>query len=319
MQTESERHPHRITRSRTAALLAATLAFSGCASVDQAAFVAFSNSVETLQEGSQSHTRSVVSTSRDALEQAIAKGELSPADLQLEFTGPFETRYGFADNEPTYIKYDRFQRGLVALNGALREYAQALPMLAGGAAQGDILPSPAQFEQLTRELNANAVRAATTLGLTPDAAQGALLTTAAVELFKAYLAHSRRELLRAAIRETQPQIQAFAELAQQAVRILAGQVESDYQVRFLPLALASPPKAAPLLKLNRETRAELAALQSIADSYRTLPAAHRDLALAAASRPGVLAGLTAFNREAERLRGLLDELTRANAALDRAR
>jgi hypothetical protein len=286
---------------------------AGCASVDTQSFVAFSASVERLKSGSEAHTEATVNDSRDKLIRAVAAGELSPADLQLEFTGPFETRYGFADNEPTFIKYDRFQGGLVALNSALAGYAQALVVLAGGSAQGDILPSTEQFERMTRELNTNAMRAASTLGLNPGGDQSALLTTAAVQLFKAYLAHSRREMLQTAIQEVQPRILAFAELARQAVRILAGQIESDYNARFLSLALATPPKAPPLLKLNRETRAELAALKSIADSYRALPAAHQDLALAAARKPGLLAGLTAFNREADRLGALLLELKRTNA------
>ncbi len=50
------------------------------------------------------------------------------------------------------------------------------------------------------------------------------------------------------------------------------------------------------------------------DSYRALPRAHQDLALAAAHKPGLRAGLNTFKLEANRLRALLGELKRTNAA-----
>ena len=101
--------------------------------------------------------------SRQELVQKVADGEVSPADLQLQFgtTDPFSTTYGFAENEPNYPKLLRFRQGLSVLNDAMITYARSLVVLAGGGVEGDILPSRARFDQMARDLNANASTAAT--------------------------------------------------------------------------------------------------------------------------------------------------------------
>jgi hypothetical protein len=166
---------------------------------------------------------------------------------------------------------------------------------------------------MAKDLNRNAMAAAGTLQLDVGAERGALLSTAAVRLFQAYIESRRRDALAAAIAEVQPNIEAYATAADQAARLLAEGVETDYLTRFLPLATATPADVRPILRLNEETQARLATLQALSASYRQLPQAHADLVRAASTRPGVLAGLTAWNQEVNRLAALVGELAKANA------
>src|SRR5690349_952632 len=120
---------------------------SGCASVDTGPFTQFASSVKSLQAGSDSQASAAVTASRQALVDQVGSGEVSPADLQLEFdpSNPFVTTYGFAEREPNFVKLIRFRQGLAALNGVMVDYAQSLVVLAGGEQGGDILPTSAQF------------------------------------------------------------------------------------------------------------------------------------------------------------------------------
>lgn len=289
---------------------------TGCKSVATGPFSDFSSSLQPLRAGTDAEAGSAADASRQELVAKVAAGEVSPADLQLEFdpSDPFTTTYGFAQNEPDFVKLLRFRQGLSSLNDAMIGYAQSLVVLAGGGQGGDIVPTTAQFDQMARDLNANAGSAAAALGVKIAPGRQALLSTAAVELFKAYIESKRRRALAQAIREVQPNVEEFAGAAQQAVDFLASLVQTGYDRQILPLATASPPDATPILTLNDATQARLATLRSLSKSYAALPAAHRDLAAAAAERKTGLAGLIALSDEATRLQGLVTELAKANAA-----
>lgn len=289
---------------------------TGCASVDPGPFTQFASSLEPLRAGSDAQAETAATASRQELVENVASGKVSPADLQLEFdpSNRFATKYGFADNEPNFVKLIRFRQGLSALNDAMITYAQSLAMLAGGGSSGDILPTSAQFEQMARDLNANAGTAATALGVNVGPDQRALLSTAAVQLFQAYIEHKRRRDLAQAIGEVQPRIDEFSRAAQEAVRFLASMVETDYDKAILPLATAQPPNASPILDLNDQTQATLATLGALSSSYGAVSEAHRDLKAAASKKPGALPGLIALTNEAIRLQGFVNQLAQANAA-----
>jgi len=289
---------------------------AGCASVDTGPFVQFASSLQSLRTGSDSQADTAVTASRQELVDKVTEGEVSPADLQLEFapSNPFVTSYGFAEKEPNFAKLIRFRQGLAALNDAMIDYAQSLVVLSGGGQGGDILPTSAQFDQMARDLNANAGTAAAALGVNIGPDQQALLSTAAVQLFKAYIEHKRRKDLAEAIGQVQPRVEEFSRAAQEAVHFLASMVETDYNKEFLPLATVNPPNATPILNLNDTTQATLATLATLSSSYAALPAAHRDLRAATAKKTGGLSGLIAFTNEAIRLQGFVDQLAKANAA-----
>lgn len=292
----------------------AVVVFGGCATVDPSPFAQFASSLQPLRSGSDTQSAARAEASRQDLIRDVAAGELTADQLQLAPvpSQPFRMTYGFAESEPNFIKFSRFRQGLSALNDAMIGYAQSLVVLAGGGEGGDILPTTAQFDQLARDLNANAGAAAGALGVTLDPNRQALLSAAAIQLFKTYIESKRRHALAGAIAEVQPQVEALAGAAQGAIRILASPVVTEYSDQVLPLAVASPPDAVPILKLNDDTQATLAALESLWRSYGALPAAHRDLAEAAAKKKTGLAGIVALGNEAVHLQGLLAELQKAN-------
>jgi hypothetical protein len=310
--------PRAKTPSRALALLVlgVTVLGTGCASVDTGPFAQFASSLQSLQSGSDSQAGAAALSSRQDLIAQVASGEVSPADLQLQFSesSPFATSYGFAEKEPNFVKLMRFRQGLAELNGAMVTYAQSLAVLSGGGQGGDILPTSAQLDQMAKDLNANAGTAAEALGMTIGSGDRAFLSTAAVQLFKAYIEHRRRKDLVQAIEEVQPRVDEFARAAQQAVHFLASMVQTDYNEEILPLATVTPANATPILALNDTTQATLATLAALSSSYGALPDAHRDLKAAAAKRTGGLSGLIALTNEAIRLQGFVDQLAKANAA-----
>jgi hypothetical protein len=286
----------------------------GCASVDPGPFTQFASSLQSVQAGSDSQAGAAATASRQDLVEKVASGQVSTETLQLQFNGPFVASYGSASNEPLFVKLVRFRQGLAALNDAMLGYAQSLVVLAGGGQGGDILPTSAQFDQMAKDLNTNAGTAAAALDVKLGSEEQALLSTAAVQLFKAYIEHKRRKDLVQAIEEVQPRVEEFSKAAQQAVHLLATRVQTDYTVDLLPLALASPPNATPILNLNDTTQTTLATLEALSSSYGALPAAHRDLKAAASKKTTGLSGLIALTNEAIRLQGFVTQLAKANAA-----
>lgn len=290
---------------------------TGCASVDPAPYNEFAASLTPLRDAIDAQATEAATASRKEFVEKVTDGEISPADLQLEFSSAdsFATSYGFAaDGEPNFVKFKRFQLGLSALNNAMISYAQTLAILAGGDSSGDILPSTTEFDQMARDLNTNVGTAATALGVSVDPGQQALLSTAAIQFFKAYINHQRRKELVAAINEVQPRVADYSSSAQQAVRLLASLVETDYNKKILTLLTVSPPNADAILTFNDATQTTLGTLQSMSNSYGALPAAHRDLIAAADNKTTGLAGIIALGEEASRLNGLVKQLTQANAA-----
>jgi hypothetical protein len=288
---------------------------AGCASVDTGPFTQFASSLQSLRTGSDSQAGAAATASRQELVEKVATGEVSPADLQLEVdpSNPFVTSYGFAENEPNFVKLIRFRQGLAELNDAMIAYAQSLVVLSGGGQGGDILPTSAQFDQMAQDLNANAGTAASALGVNIGPDQRALLSTVAVQLFKAYIENKRRKDLAEAIGEVQPRIDEFSHAAQEAVHFLASMVNTDYHKEVLPLATVKPPNATPILNLNDTTQATLATLAALSSGYGAAGDAHRDLKAATAKKPSGLSGLIALTNEAIRLQGFVNR-AKANAA-----
>lgn len=295
------------------------LSLAGCASVDPEPFSRFADSLQPLRQAVDTQMATAVTGSREELIQKVSDKDdpIIAPDLQLDFPASthFVSRYGFGqDGEPKFVKFNRMRLGLSSLNDAVIAYARSLEMLAGGAKSGDILPSTTEFDQMARNLNTNAGTAAAALKLGTDPGKQALLSTAAIQLFKAFIENERRKDLVNAIGEVQPQIEAYSMAARQAVVLLAEVVKTNYTITVEPLLEAVPPNAVPILKLNDTTQTTLAMLQSMANSYQSLPAAHRDLKAAANRKTTGLAGIIALGEEASRLNGLVKQLAEVNVA-----
>ena len=294
---------------------------AGCATVDPVPFTQFAAALKPLRTETDTRAGTAAAASRADLLQKVAGGEVSLADLQLQFgtaANPFAATYSLAEPEANFTKFIRFRQGLAALNDAMIGYAEPLVVLAGGGKGGDIIPTTAQFDKLAQDLNANSGTAARALGLRLDPGRQALLSTAAIEIFKAYIESRRREALAEAIMEVQPRVEEFSTAAQEAVRLLATLINTDYLDKILKLSRevnkTKPVNAAPVLELNDATQQTLATLEVLANSYRALPAAHRDLAAAASKKATGLAGIVVLGDQAARLNGLITQRTTANEA-----
>ncbi len=308
--------PHRAFIRKKFVSFAVIVLMAGCASVDPAPFNQFASSLQPLRAGIDAEAKLAAEASRQALIQKVNNGEVSPADLQLQFDSdnPFAATYGFVETRPNFIKLKRFRRGLASLNEAMVAYAQTLVILAGGSQNGDSLPTTAQFDQMARDLNANTGNAASALGLRLDPDEQAFLSAGAIRLFKAYIDTKRYSALANALSKVQPRVVEFSDTAQQAVRLLASLVTTEYNSKVLSLAVASPPDAAPILALNDSTQVTLATLGSLYNNYAALPAAHNDLIAVASTKSTGLTGIIALGTEAKRLQGLVEELSKANEA-----
>lgn len=290
----------------------------GCASVDPAPFNQFAEGLNSLRDGTDAMAADDVQNARDRFVGDVRSGEVSLLDLQLGFEAPFGYDYAFGD-EPLYVKLGRFQRGMMELNKAMIAYADLLAILAGGE-----VVEPSTFDQLTTDLNANALSAANALNLEIGGDDTALLTTVAVAAFRGVLEKKRRSGLAGAITEVQPQIDEYSRRMVVAVKFLATGVTSDYDDQFRAIIgpVAEAAGAAPVdeaviesvLALNLQTEQTLGTLAALSESYQRLPAAHRDLAGAAGGKPGGLTGLISFTNEALRLHTLYLTLATANEA-----
>ena len=70
---------------------------------------------------------------------------------------------------------------------------------------------PTSFDQMARELNANASTAAAALGVSVDSDSQGLLSAVAIRLFRAYIETKRSATLREAIAEVQSQVDEFSD------------------------------------------------------------------------------------------------------------
>jgi hypothetical protein len=280
---------------------------SGCAKINTAPFNQFKTGLESLREGADAQAAVDVENARARFVARAKSGKIEIPDLQLGFNAPFGYEYSFGD-EPLYVTLTRFEQGMSALNGAMISYAQLLVTLAG-----DETIDPTRFDQLTKDLNGNATAAAKALKLNIPGNETALLSTAAVAIFRAIVERKRRRELTSAIREVQPQVVAYSNAMKTALAFLATGVTTDYDDQISPL-IQPPGDVDGILKLNQNTVTTLKTLDALSASYGKLPEAHADLAKAATKRPGVLTGIIDFTNEALRLNALAKELAAANEA-----
>ncbi len=294
-----------------------TVGLLGCASVDPAPFDQFAQGLRSLRDGTDALATVDVQNARDRLSEQIRSGDVSLLDLQLGFGPEFVHNFPFGE-EPLFVQLERFQIGLLALNDAMIGYADLLARLAGNE-----VVDRATFDQLTTDLNANALSAANALDLGIGGDDSALLSTVAVTAFRGVIESKRRAGLAGAIKDVQPQMAEFSRKMVVAIKFLATGVTTDYDDQFR--AIVGPVAAAggepiddavieKVLTLNTRSQETLGTLSALSASYQRLPAAHEDLIKAAGKKPGGLAGLIAFTNEALRLHTLYTNLAAANEA-----
>lgn len=291
-------------------MLGLVAALSGCASIDPAPFNQFKTGLESLRDGADVQAATDVQNARARFITWAKADKERIRKLRLEFPidSDFGAQYPESLGVPLYVTLTTFQEGLKSLNSAMVDYATLLTNLAA-----DGLIDASQFDQLTKDLNGNATAAAAALKFSLPATETALLSTAAVALFRAALEGQRRKHLKSGIEAVQPQVEAYSKAMKSAILLLATGVTADYVDQVKPL-ISAPDQVDNILDLNEKTQATLGTLGSMHASYDKLPTAHADLAKAADKSTGSLPGLSSFINEAQRLNTLFRELETANKA-----
>ena len=222
----------------TSLFLVLAAALCGCASVDPQPFDQFAAGLKSLREGTAAQAVIDVRDARNRFVQRAESGAIDVPDLQLAWSLPFGYKYGFGD-EPLYVKLDRFQRNLEALHNAMVTYANLLAKLAG---KEDV--NQTRFDQLTKDLNANASAAVEALDLEISTGDTALLSTAAVAIFRAVIEKQRGKDLARAIREVQPRVDEYSKQVQLAIKFFATGVTVDYDDQTNPIINDAATRAA---------------------------------------------------------------------------
>jgi hypothetical protein len=291
-------------RSSLCLLAAQLLLTLGCSSLDPSRFQSFSTSLQELTTGVEAQADQDYTSTRARFVAEAGTGKIALTRLQLSFDADDSYGFSYAEGEPLFVKVHRFQLGIGRLNQAMQAYAALLVELAGG----ELIPQ-ARFDQLTRDLNANAAAAARTLGMEVSGQDLGLISTTAVEVLRGLLEQKRRRALAEAVAANQERIEQFAGRMEEAIELLAAGVRQDYTQQYMKIALAAvdaPDRTDAvnqILALNQQTEESLRMLRSLAASYRALPAAHAALARDAGQAAG-LGGLVDLANHTLHLRAL---------------
>jgi type II secretory pathway pseudopilin PulG len=220
-------------------------------------------------------------------ERQIVEGAAGGADKvePLVLTQPTGQPFAWvsSDPPPLYLTAARFRTGVYQLNTVIVEYAGLLAQLASPD-----LVKPETFDKLATDLNGNLRSAVTALGGSPPNKEIAIFSTAAAAGFKAYVQHKQKSALLKALQDNQSTIEEVAEMGAKAVQTTAAAFWNEYRntSKGFTDALArsgTPPAARQvayrgLVDLDDKFIKELSALRGLHESYKALPAAHRELA-----------------------------------------
>lgn len=259
-----------------AGILAASLLIlataTACSSIKGEPFSAFSTSVQQLREGADASLSTIQNRTRDRHIVEASTGDFSkiePLLLKREAGDPFGWS---SSNPPLFMKTARFRDGVFRLNSTLVSYSGLLVQLSSGE-----LAKTETFDQLARDLNGNLRDALTAVGVPqPPNKEIAILSTAASAGFRAYIQAKQKTMLLDALRQNQPAIEEASELGASAVRIAALALRNEYDL--LSGQLAAKKSVRDLVDLNDKFVKEMQALRILHLSYKSLPAAHSELA-----------------------------------------
>lgn len=256
-------------------LALAVLAAAGCASISaesSSAFSAFSASTLQLRDGADASLGVVQERIRDRYVAEASAGDVAKIESLLLGPSPGDPFGWSNERAPLFLQTARFRDGVRRLNSVLVGYAGVLEQMGSPA-----LVSPQTFDQLATDLNGNLKTALGSMGVpAPPNRELAIFSTVASGSFKAYVQHKQRTTLLKALQENQPAIEDVAQQGAAAVRITALAYRNEYDLASQKLAQKKAIRE--LAELDDRFIKEMAGLRTLAQSYQTLPAAHRELA-----------------------------------------
>lgn len=289
--------------------------FSGCAAtVNQKPFTAFSEMASKVTE-----IDGIIASHYEATKKrefdAIVKDKRKIRDLSLRFSvqDPYYHDFKFPkDHEPLFIKLERFQTGLSELNASFIQYTRLLSQLASG----DLIKTE-DFNTLAESLNTNARNAMKTLNISVGTGDLALFSTLAAESARLYIIEKRKQYLIDVISDNQASVKRILDHAREAVKIVAIEVQSEYDLSNrdfldeLVEANAAEDKklATQIYDKSVVTGTTLDVLKAIDETYRVLITEHEDLETALKGGQFSIGELAA---NIQRLEKLYDKLKKAN-------
>ena len=298
------------TTSRPPLLLAiltvvlAILAAAGCATISGEPFSALSASAQQLRDGADASLSAVQERVRDRYIAEAAAGDFAKVEALL-LTQPSGDPFGWASpTPPLFLQAARFREGVHRFNSVLVSYAGLLAQLASPD-----LVKPETFEQLATDLNGNLKTAIQALGVQAQPNKEiAIFSTLASGAFRAYLQNKQRSTLLKALQDNQATIDDTAELGASAIRITAGALRNEYD--NASKALAQRKAFKDLVELDDRFIKEIAGLRTLHQSYKALPAAHRELAMGLAEPHRGLPMIRELYENGRELYRLYEQLTK---------
>lgn len=334
------------------AAFAAAIGISGCRSIDSGLFVDYRTATDQVTEATTEVFQLDDAWTREGYLQRFIEDEHPIRELRLDIAlaplddphcpeaedqaashaggpgpggsaseaPPFTARYRAA---PVFASIQASSAAMAALNQTLSQYATLLVKLSGGE-----IVEQRRLDELARDLNARAnglVTRFAEIGVEapPEVAQApGLISVTAVEGFRLYVGHQRKQALEEALEGNQEWIQGGSCMARQALGMVADDVSFEYTERFRPIAAkfdaggarASRRKQVEMaLELNGAVARTLDAVRSLWLAYGKLPGAHRELAISLRARKPSFDDLRAFAAHASHLNALHRELARENA------
>jgi len=294
------------------------LALPGCQSVRTEPFGDFSTALLEVRKGADEALRTNAEWARDRFASEVVRASQSEQEADLDLVTGLLLEVSAEDpfvpvvpEEQLYLRARRFHHGVDQLNAVFITYGELLFQLAAPS----LVPRE-RFEQMARDLDANAGAALEALGVTGvDAAARGFASLAAAEGARLFIEWRRRSYLEDTLREAQPIVEDYSDRGREAVRIAVRHFRHEYEQRSAALAIELTEaaasqrrrKAQEIMALNELYLERMAVFRSLDLVYRRLPLAHSELLGAVEGERG-FAAIVGLFEEGRRLVRLAESL-----------
>lgn len=298
-------------------ILAAYL--TGCGgAIDPGPFNRFAESTAELRDSADEVLGLQYDWARERFLQETAAGDsVSGENVQrLMLENVPDKPFAWAAPEPPllFLAARQFRETVGQLNDGLVQYSELLAELAVAGEMNE-----EEFNAAAQGINSGLRDAAVALDEEGHEREIAIFSLAATEAFKQYLRSRSKDNLKKALGDNQDNIQAVSDHLRDAMSLAARHTFAEYSPRSFDLALSLAPdsdlsvdkkkdRIVELIELDELLIKRLETLRKLDDSYRSLPAANRELAASLGKDGGGLNSIYRIRDNAKRLRELYKEL-----------
>ena len=283
--------PKKLSRHLSLIICISAYVIVGCATIkpiNPDPFKEFSNSLQELRSGADAALTLNEEKNRESFINETVEKSFKPEGARAienlliigAESNPFIWKM---EKVPLFMMSPRFRQGVYNLNSTLIEYAELL-----GALAAPDLVSQSYFDSLTKDLNANLIAAVSAFDIQDMNRETGLFSVAATKIFQEYVENHRINTLQDALQKNQDNIERIALSLQKAIRLTAASLNKNYYKRSMEIALQLTPNAGgnksarrkkveELIALNELYVNRLSTLETLHNSYRALPSAHREL------------------------------------------